>query len=272
MFRIGTNIIGVGTVGSEAVAYAMEHGVDGAGYACVMAGRSPVFDICCEDRNDFLGASDRIFVNKNGVAFVVADFSDRVVSSMTCEVCAISRTMGSLTIALVYMPSSLTDEYDEAMDYVEELHSLADGVVIINSGYADDFGSEVYVFLQMLADAMCPDGARNIPSGDELGEILSTERNIYFATVSADKLMDSHEYHSKALSMRLECQTHIDVATNFAYFITCGSDMPRDIMSRYVNAVDKKNIAYMPVKRAYIYENNPRLDAKDFVFGVLCSQ
>lgn len=271
MFRIGTNIIGVGTTGAEAVAYANNMGIDGAGYACIMSDITDGFDVCCDGRAEFVSVCDRFFVNKNGIAFVVADFSERVVASLTCEICALSKTMGSMTVAVVYMPSSLSPQYSEAEEYVEELHEIADGVVIINPGYVSDFDGEVYSFLQMLSDAMNPEGARNL-SADELREIFETERNIYFVSVSGDILLDGHGYHSEALSMRLDCQTHIDVATNFAYFISCGSCVPKEMRMQYINAVDKKNIAYMPTKRAYIFENNPRLGHSEFVFGVLCSQ
>ncbi len=272
MFRIGTNIIGIGTVGANAVAYAKRQGIDGAGYACVMSDNTGDFDICCDGRADFVAVCDRLFLNKNGVAFVVADFAQRVVSSLTCEICAISKTMGSLTVAVVYMPSSLSSQYQEALGYVEELHEIADGVVIINAGYAPDFHMEVYTLLQMLADSMNPDGAKNIGSSDELRQIFANERDIYFVSVWGDMMMDGHEYHSEALSLRLDCQMHIDVASNFVYFISCGSALPKELRAQYINAIDKKNIAYMPIKKAYIFENNPRLACSEFMFGVLCSQ
>ena len=272
MFRIGTNIIGVGTAGAKAAAYSRKMGIDGAGYACVMSDITDGFDICCDGRADFVSVCDRFFVNKNGVAFVAADFAERVVSSLTCEICALSKTRGSLTIAVVYMPSSLSAQYTEAQEYVEELHEIADGVVIINPGYSPDFSREVYNLLQMLSDAMNPDGARSLGAGEDLREIFTSERNIYFASVYGDMMMDGHGYHSEALSMRLDCQMHIDIATDFAYFISCGSTMPKELRMQYINAVDKKNIAYMPTKRAYIFENNPRLGSNEFVFGVLCSQ
>ena len=272
MFRIGTNIIGVGTPGTNAVAYAKSMGIDGAGYACIMSDIVDGFDVHCDGRADFVSVCDSFFVNKNGIAFVVADFADRVVSSLSCEICALSKTMGSLTIAVVYMPSSLSQQYCEAEEYIDELHEIADGVVIINPGYSPDFSCEVYTFLQMLSDALNPEDDRNMSSIEDLREIFTTERDIYFASYAGDMLMDGHNYHSDVLSMRLDCQTHIDIATDFTYFITCGSVLPRELKMQYINAVDKKNIAYMPTKRAYVFENNPRLGRNKFVFGVICSQ
>ena len=272
MFRVGTNIIGVGCNGALAVSRVVDSGVAGARYIGVSAGDNAGFDVCCEGRNGFVEICHTLFPAQNRLAFVVADGGDRVDAALACEICAVAKAMDAMTVAVMYMPSSRTEAYTEAEEYLEELHEVADGVVVINCGYAPDFGVEISMLFTMLSNAMDSAGAKRICTNDDLADVFATERNIYFASVASHIDMDSHEYLAESLSMRLDSQMHIDIASNFTYFISCGGLMPKELFSRYVNAVNKKNIAYMPSKRAYVYENNPDYADGSFLFGVLCSQ
>ena len=272
MFRVGTNIIGVGCAGAKAVSRVIDAGVAGARYVGVSTGDSVGFDVCCEGRNGFVEICHTLFSSKSGLAFVVADCGDRVAAALACEICAVSQAMRALTVAVVYVPSSRMDNYSEARAYVDELHGVCNGVVIVNQGYAPDFGSEACMLFEALSNAMDSAGSKRISGVDELRDIFDTPRDIFFAAVQSDVLMDSHSYLSGSLSLKLDCQTHIDIAANITYLASCGSQIPKALLSQYVNAVDKKNIAYMSNKKAYVYENNPRFTNNGFMFAILCSQ
>ncbi|MBQ7901983.1 MAG: hypothetical protein IJ365_08500 [Clostridia bacterium] len=272
MFRVGTNIIGIGSQGCRAVNAAITAGVTGGRYITLMGDDDSKAEFVLDSKSDFMQACDKLFMATNGVTFVAADASDRVSAALACEICAVSRAMRALTVAVVYVPSSRTDNYEEARGYVDELHGVCNGVVIVNQGYAADFGSEVCMLLEALSNAMDSAGSKRISGADELRAIFDTPRDIFFAAVQSDVLMDSHGYLSDNLSLKLDCQTHIDIASNITYLVSCGSQMPKALLSQYVNAVDKKNIAYMSNKKAYVYENNPRFTCNGFMFAVLCSQ
>lgn len=273
MFKIGTNIIGIGNSGIEAVNRASLCDFTGARLITVSGNmEKSKAEFIYDSKNDFMSKAEKHYMSQTTTTIVAADCANPAEAALVCEICAISSMMKSLTIAVVHMPSSLDKSYAQAKEYVDELHCVCNGVVIMNDGYIDDFSNEFVSFLMAVSAGSDVNAVKRIASHEELCELFSQHNDIYFASVRTNVATDSHKYKSQCVSLRLENQLHIDVANNWIYIFSSNGEVPKSIMSEYVNAVDKKNISCMPTKKLCISDGDERLNMGEFLFAVLCAQ
>ena len=272
MFKAGTNIIGIGDAGAEAVVTSSKCNFTGARFVTVGGGASSKAEINCESKIDFMAITEKLYISQTDTSFVIADCAVPSDASLCCEICAVSRRMKALTVAIVHIPSSKHPCYTAANEYVEELHEIADGVVVMNDGYIDKFELEAARFLFSVSSACNVNADKRISTYDELKSIFTHKNNIYFASVKTNTQCDSHKYKAGCLAMCLENQTYLDTATNLTYIIASNGETDKDILGEYINSIDKKNISYLSVKKLCIFQNDDRLSKGEFMFSTLVCQ
>ncbi len=273
MFKVGTNIIGVGDAGVQAVATLAKCNFTGARFVTV--GGSSVIskaEFACESKIDFLAIAEKLFMSQTDTSFVIADCAVPSDAALCCEICAVSSRMKALTVAIVHLPSSKDGSYEAAMEYVEELHEMAHSVVVINDGYIDKFDLEAARLLFAISSACNVNADKRISTYEELKEVFTQKSNIYFASVKTNIQTDSHKYKAGCLALCLENQTYLDTATNLTYVITSNGEVDKNILAQYINCVDKKNISYLSVKKLCVSQKDERLGKGEFMFSVLVSQ
>ncbi len=273
MFKVGTNIIGIGNAGIQAVNTASKCNFTGAKFVTVGgAGTLSKAEFNCQSKIDFMAIAEKLYMSQTDTSFVIADCSVPPDAALCCEICAVSSLMNALTVAIVHLPSSKHPSYNAAMEYVDELHEMAHGVVVINDGYIDKFDLEAARFLFAVSSACDVNSQKRISTYDELKKIFTQKNNMYFASVKTNTQTDSHKYKAACLALCLESQTHLDIATNLTYVIASNGETDKNILAEYINCVDQKNISYLLTKKLCVSQKDERLGNGEFMFSVLVSQ
>ncbi len=272
MFKIGTNIIGIGDAGAKAVTNSSKCNFTGARLVTVGSSANSKAEFACDSKIDFMAIAEKLYMSQTDTSFVIADCAVSPDAALCCEICAMSSRMKALTVAVVHIPSSKDGSYSSAMEYVEELHEIADGVVVMNDGYIDKFDVEAARFLFAVSSACNVNAEKRIATYEELKEVFTQKNNIYFASVKTNIQTDSHKYKAGCLALCLDSQTYLDIATNLTYIITSNGEADKNILGEYINCVDKKNISYLSAKKLCVSQKDERLGKGEFMFSVLVSQ
>lgn len=273
MFRVGTSIIGIGLKGAKAVDAASKCGFSGAKLVCINAdGLFFKGEYNCRSKQEFFEIADKLYMTNTDTSFVIADCSIPSDAALCCEICALSQKMNALTVAVIHIPSSKDDMYSVAMEYLEELHEVAHGVVVLNECYIESFESECAKFLFVVSKACDVNSPKRIASYEQLKEVFCQQNNIYFGAVKTNFRCDSHTYKAKSLALRLESQTFLDVATNIIYIVCSNGEPDKNILGEYINSIDKKNMAFLSNKKLCVSYRDLRLGEGEFLFAVLISQ
>lgn len=275
MFKLNTNIIGMGDSGLYAVNEIVESGLLGARTAVFCAqdsvGKSKA-EYTFRSKYDFLEKADIFFAPTNTAVFVLVDCSSSVEVSLACEIAFITTRMGAFSVAVSLMPSSNTQEYSESLENLDELRSAFDGIVRFNEGYIDSFSKECVRFFEVLSRAMDSEAISVFDGFDNIKKLFERKKDVYFASVESKENMDSHEYNAKCLELRLCHQTYVDTANTLAFFYASGGGVNKKILDTYSNPIRKVNIAFMNDVRTYISDNNLELGSGEFVFAVMCAE
>ncbi|MBQ8525291.1 MAG: hypothetical protein IJ460_01015 [Clostridia bacterium] len=275
MLKVNTNVIGIGKTGVTAVNRLADGNMPEI--------RTAVF--CVEDEEpalraeyvlkskyDFVEHKDKFFVTSDTAVFILADCTDCLEISLACELAFITARMGGFSVALAYMPSSVSPRYSDACEALEELHECFDGVVRFNESYCDDFDTEILRFFEVLSGSMSTEAISGLGSFGELKKLFDKQKDIYFASVASKVTYDSHAYRSKCLELRLCSQTYVDTASCLDFFYISGGPVSKNILDIYTDPIKKINIAFMNTVNTYISDNNSELENGDFVFAVMCAE
>lgn len=273
MFKVGTNIIGVGDLGIDAVNCIIPYGFSGS-RTITVGGNTNVSkaEFKYQTKHEIMSNAQKHYMSGTSTSIIAADCSIPSDAALACEVCAISSMMKALTIAFVRLPHSLSEEYKAAKEYVEELHEVCNSVIIVNDGYSDSFGGDFVNFIMSLSSAWDVNANKRIESYEELCSLFTQKNDMYFVSIIAPSVTDSHRYKSTCLSLKLESQVHIDIANNWIYIVSSNGEAKKEVLAEYINAIDKKNIACMPQKKLCMSVNNSHIDRESFLFAVLCAQ
>ena len=272
MFKVGTNVIGIGDCGINAVNKIIPCSF--SGLRTITVGGDVVTskaEFAYQTKHEMMANAQKHYMSDKSTSIIVADCSIPCDASLACEVCAISSMMKALTIAFVKLPDSADVCYDAAKEYVDELHEVCNSVVIINQGYSDGFVTDFESFLMAVSYALDVNANKRISSYEELCGLFTQKNDMYFASLVTPDVTDSHKYRSTCLSLKLESQLHIDIANNWIYIVASNGDINKEVVAEYINAIDKKNIACMPQKKLCISENNSHIGRGEFLFAVLCA-
>lgn len=271
MFKVGTNIIGIGNCGVNAVNKIISYEFSGLRTITVGGDEYSKAEFAYQTKHEMMSNAQKHYMSGTSTSIIVADCSVPSDAALACEVCAISSMMKALTIAFVHLPDSTDDNYNFAREYVEELHEVCNSVVIINHGYSDGFVTDFEHFLMAVSSAWDVNANKRISSYEELCSLFTQKNDMYFVSLVTPAVTDSHKYKSTCLSLKLESQLHIDIANNWIYIVSSNGEINKEVVAEYVNAIDKKNIACMPQKKLCISENNSHIDCQNFLFAVLCA-
>lgn len=275
LLKVNTNIVGIGQYGLDCVNEITKSGLLGFRTALLYPQASEYSSMAqfnLKSKNEFMENSPRFFVSSNTVVFVLVDISCRYNTSLACEIGAITAYKGGLAVAVVAVPSSSDPLYSEAIENLEELHDVFAGVVRLNAGYTDNFEKENIRLFETLSRAMDSEATMSLSGYEEMKEIFTREKDIYFASVKSSEIMDSHLYNAKCLELRLCHQTYVDTANNLSFFYASGGKANEKLISTYKKPIENLNIAFLGSTKTYISDNNMELGEGEFVFSVICSE
>lgn len=229
-------------------------------------------DYVLKSKYDFTERSNVFFNTPDTVVFIIADCSDQLEISLACELAFLTTRMGGFAVALAHMPSSYSPNFASAREALEELHDCFDSVVRFNESYCDDFRQDVAQFFGVLSRAMSADAVSGLRDFCGFKSLFERQDDIYFAYVSSRESYDSLHYRADCLTLKLNSQTHVDIANFLHFFYSSNGPADSRIIDSYTAPIKKINIAFMNTINTYITENCPELDKDEYVFAVICAK
>ena len=273
MFKVGTNIIGIGKCGIECINRSIVMGFTGARFITVSGIEyNSEAEFCYQTKNEFMGDIESHYMSGTSTSIVVADVAVPSDAALACEICAISSMKKALTIAFVHVPCSTDEMYESAKGYIEELHEVCNSVVVINDGYTDNFACDFTNFLIALSSSLDVNADKRIANYEEMCTFFTHHNDMHFAYVKTNTATDSHKFKAKCVSLKLEHQLHLDIANHLIYIIASNGEVPKSIMSEYVTATDSRNVACLPVKKLCISNSLDCCGEGEFLFAVICAE